>query len=182
MPMTRLGLVSSLVGGLLVASLLPALIAPAKFREHALKFPRSVLWGRVLMGIAAAIAWVVMYRAAADDWAWAKPLILVGVPVAYWLVIRYAPQFLAVRASAALTLLIAKQMVDAADTSELHARLIVTVLAYMWVVAAIWITIAPHHARDLLGYLMANDRRCRAACSIGLALGVVLLWFGMFVY
>ena len=180
--MTRLGLVSSLVGGLLVITRLPGLVAPAKFREHALKFPRSMLWGRVLMGIAAAIAWVVMYRAAADDWAWAKPLILGGVPVAYWLVIQYAPQFLAVRASAALTLLIAKQMVDAADTSELHARLLVTVLAYVWVVAAIWITIAPHHVRDLLGYFMANDRRCRAACAVGTGLGVVLLALGVFVY
>jgi len=180
--MTRLALVSSLVCALLVATRLPGLVAPAKYREHMLKFPRSVLWGRVLMGIVAAIVWVVMYRAATEDWAWARPLILVGVPVGYWLVIQYAPQFLAVRASAAVALLIAKQMLDAADLSELPARLVVTVLAYVWVIAAIWITISPHHVRDLVGYFMANDRRCRIACGAGLGVGVVLLVLGVFVY
>jgi len=180
--MTRLAIVSILVGALLVATRLPGIVVPAKFREQVLKFPRSILWGRILMGIAAAIAWVVLYRAATDEWAWAQPLILVGVPIAYWLVIQYAKQFLAMRAVAALMLLIAKQMVDAADTSESASRLFVTVLAYIWVVIAIWLTAAPHHFRDLLGYFMANDRRCRAVCSFGLGLGVVLLAFGVFAY
>jgi uncharacterized membrane protein (DUF485 family) len=180
--MTRLGLVSSLVGGFLVATRLPGIIWPEKFREHALKFPRSMLWGRILMGIAAAIAWAVMYNAASDEWAWARPLILIGVPIAYWLVIQYGTHFLAMRAVAALTLLIARQMVDAADASDLPFRLFVTILAYIWVVAAIWVTIAPHHFRDLLSYFMANDKRCRAACSFGAGLGVLLVALGVFVY
>jgi hypothetical protein len=180
--MTQLGLVSSLVGGLLVATRLPGLVAPEKFRDHMLKFPRSKWWGRALMSIAAAIAWVVMYRSATDEWAWARPLIAIGVPVAYWLVIRYGTHFLAMRALAALLLLIAKQMVDAADSSDLPSRLLVTTVAYVWVVVAIWLTIAPHHFRDLLGYAMANNTRCRVACGLGVGLGVVLLGMGLFVY
>ena len=70
--MNQLALVSTLVGGLILATRLPGLIAPTKYREHMLKFPRSMIWGRVLMGIAALIAWRVMYRAATDDWAWAQ--------------------------------------------------------------------------------------------------------------
>jgi hypothetical protein len=180
--MTHLGLVSSLVGGLLVATRSPGLAAPEKFREHLLKFPRSAWWGRVLMSIAAAIAWVVMYRAAIDEWAWARPLIVIAVPVAYWLVVQYGTHFLAMRAVAALLLLIAKQMVDAADSSDLPSRLLVTTLAYVWVVMAIWITIAPHHFRDLMGYAMANNTRCRAVCGLGVGLGLVLLGLGLFVY
>jgi len=83
-----------------------------------------------------------MYRAAIDEWAWARPLIVIAVPVAYWLVVQYGTHFLAMRAVAALLLLIAKQMVDAADSSDLPSRLLVTTLAYVWVVMAIWITIA----------------------------------------
>jgi hypothetical protein len=180
--MTRLALVSTLVGGLIVATRLPGAIAPAKFREHFLRFPRSTMWGRVLMGIAALIAWVVMYRAATDDWAWARPLILVGVPIAYWIVIQYASTFLAMRASAALMLLFAKQMVDAADLSDSPSRLIVTVFAYIWVVMAIWITVAPHHFRDMMQFFMANDKRCRLACSFGVLVGVLFLVLGVFVY
>ena len=180
--MTRLGLISSLVGGFLVLTRLPGLVSPARFREHAIRFPRSILWGRVLMGVAAAIAWVVMYNAATDEWKWARPFILVGVPIAYWLVIQYGNHFLAMRAAAALTLLVAKQMVDAADTSDLASRLFVTTLAYLWVVIAMWVTIAPHHFRDLIGYFMGSDRRCRAICGFGFGLGVVLVALGMFVY
>jgi hypothetical protein len=179
--MNRLALVSTLVGVFVVATRLPGVVAPAQYREHLLRFPRSVMWGRVLMGIAALIAWVVMYRAAADDWAWARPFIIAGVPVAYWVVIRYAGTFLAMRASAALMLIVAKQMVDAADLSDLPARLIVTVFAYVWVVAAIWITIAPHHFRDLMQSFMADDKRCRLVCSVGVLVGVLFLALGLFV-
>jgi hypothetical protein len=180
--MTQLGIVSVAVGALIVGVRLPGLIAPAQFREFSMKFPRSLLWGRVLMAIAAAIAWYVMYHAATDEWKWAQPLILFGVPVAYGLVYLFPPQFLALRASAALMLMIAKQMVSAADLSDLPSRLIVTTLAYLWVVAAIWLTVAPHQYRDLLGYAMANDQRCRAVCGVGVLVGAVLVALGLLIY
>jgi hypothetical protein len=180
--MSRLALISIAIGALAIVSRLPGLIVPARFRQFAIQFPRSLLWGRILMGVAAAIAWVVMYNAATDEWAWAKPIILIGVPIAYWLVIQYATHFLALRAVAALMLMVAKQMVEAADLSDVPARLIVTTLAYLWVVAAIWLTVAPHHYRDLVGYTMANDWRCRAVCSLGVVVGVGLVALGVLVY
>jgi hypothetical protein len=180
--MTRLALTSTIVGAVIVAARLPGVVAPEKFREHALKFPRSVWWGRIVLAIAAVWAWIVMYGAASDEWAWARPFIVIGVPVAYWLVIQYGETFLAVRATAALMLLVAKLMVDAADLSELSSRLVVTVLAYLWVVAAAWMTIAPHQLRDVLQFMMANNNRCRITCSTGIAVGVLLVVLGLFVY
>ena len=50
--MTRLAIVSTAVGALAVAVRLPGIVEPEKFREHLIKFPRSVWWGRVLIGIA----------------------------------------------------------------------------------------------------------------------------------
>lgn len=147
-----------------------------------IQFPRSELWGRILLGIAAAIAWWIMYHAATDEWKWAQPFILVGVPVAYFLAIKFAPHYLALRGTAALSLMLAKVMVDAADLSDTQWRLIVTVLAYLWVAAAIWMTVAPHHFRDLIGFMMANDKRCRIACSAGIAVGGMLVLLGVFVY
>jgi hypothetical protein len=179
--MTRLAIVSIAVGALTVAVRVPGILAPAKYREHMVRFPRSELWGRILMGIAAAIAWWIMYHAATDEWKWAQPLILIGVPAAYALVINFAPHYLAMRGMAALMLMLAKVMVDAADVSDSPLRLIVTVLAYLWVVAAIWMTVAPHHFRDIIGYLMANDKRCRLACSAGIGVGLVLVVLGVLV-
>jgi len=134
------------------------------------------------MGIVATIVWWVMYHAATDEWKWAQPLIFVGVPVAYLLVVNFGTHYLTLRAVAAMLLLIAKQMVDAADASLVSARLVVTVVAYLWVVAAIWMTVAPHHFRDLLGFVMADDKRCRLACGTGIAVGLMLVMLGVFAY
>ena len=180
--MTRLSLISILAGSLAIAVRLPGVLAPVAYRAVAVKFPRNVPAGRILMGIVAAIVWWVMYHAATDEWKWAQPLIFIGVPVAYLLVYNFGTPYLAVRAVAALLLLIAKPMVDAADASLVSARLIVTVVAYLWVVTAIWLTVAPHQFRDLLGFVMANDRRCRLACGVGIVVGLALVSLGVLVY
>lgn len=193
--MTRLAIISTILGLVVVAGRLPGVIAPAKFRAYAVKFPRSVWWGRILMGIATIWAGIVLFGAAtnavtdeirttgnAGIWALARPLVIIGVPVGYWLVIQFANQFLAVRGAAALLLLVAKVMLDAADASDIPARLVITVMAYLMVITATWMAIAPHHSRDVIGYLMANDRRCRTVCSVGVAAGVMLVALGLFVY
>jgi hypothetical protein len=180
--MTRLALTSVVIGAAVIAGRLPGIVWPERFREWAVKFPRSVWWGRGLMLVVAVWAGINVFRAASGDWAWARPLVVIGFPVGYWLVIQFAPHFLALRGAAAITLLVAKIMVDAADTSELPARLVVTTLAYVWVVLAIWMAVAPHHVRDLLNVVMANNKRCRAVCSVGVAIGAVLVALGLNVY
>jgi hypothetical protein len=181
--MNRLALTSTVVGAIIIAARVPGLVVPDKFRAEALKFPRSVLWGRVLMAVAAVWVGIVMFIAADKDWpSWARPAIVVGVPIACVLVIKYADQFLAFRGMAVLLLLAAKVMVDAADTSGLSARLVVTTLAYIWVIAAMWMTIAPHHFRDLIGWSMANNTRCRAVSALGVAIGALLVVLGLLVY
>jgi hypothetical protein len=177
-----LPVMSVAVGTIMMAARLPGVIAPGKFRAFALKFPRSVIWGRILVTVVALWAGFNLYGAAVDEWAWARPLVVIGVPVAYWLVIQFGNQFLSLRAAAALMLLIANVMVRAADRHESPWRLVVTVLAYLWVVAAIWIAAAPNQCRDVIQYLMANDRRCRIKCAIGMVIGMVLVLLGMFVY
>jgi len=182
--MTKLALISTAVGAAVIAARLPGVLAPTRYREFMVKFPRSEFWGRVLITIAGLIAWWVMFHASreSDEWKWAQPLIVVGVPVVLYCIYRYGIHYLALRATAALLLLIAKLMVDVADASETVLRLFVTVLAYLWVVAAIWMAAAPHHFRDLIGWAMANDERCRTVCSLGVCLGVVLMALGVFAY
>ena len=180
--MTRLAITSTIIGAAIIAVRLPGVIAPDKFIVHARKFPRSVLWGRILMGICALWAGIVMYNAAVDDFAWLKPLVVIGVPIAYWLVVQFANQFLAIRGVAALLLLIAKVTLNAADLSDSPSRLIVTVLAYLWVCAAVWMASAPHQVRDWINFITANATRCRAACSLGAIVGVFLVLLGLFIY
>jgi hypothetical protein len=97
-------------------------------------------------------------------------------------VVQYGDQFLSLRATAALILLVAKQMVDATDLSDAPLRLVVTVLAYLMVIMAAWVTIAPHIFRDVLGYCMASDKRCRLTCGLGLCVGIGLVALGLCAY
>ena len=180
--MTKLAITSTLIGAAMIAGRLPGVVAPDKFCEYARKFPRSVLWGRVLMGICAVWAGIVMFNAASDDWAWAKPIVAIGVPVAYFLVIQFADQFLALRGLAALLLLVAKVAVDAADLSDNPIRLVVTVLAYLMVCAAMWMAGFPHQVRDMISFVTATRTRTRATCLPGVVLGVLLVVLGVCVY
>jgi hypothetical protein len=177
-----LPLVAVILGTFLMATRLPGVVAPGKFRAAALQFPRSVWVGRIVMLVVAVWAGYRMYGAATDEWAWARTPVVLGVPTAYVLIIFCAEQFLAVRATAALMLLVANVAVRAADLHESPWRLVVTVLAYVWVVAAIWMAAAPNHCRDALQWLMASDGRCRTVCGVGLGLGAVLVVLGTFVY
>jgi hypothetical protein len=97
-------------------------------------------------------------------------------------VIQFADQFLAIRGMAALLLLIAKVTLNAADLSDSPSRLIVTVLAYLWVCIAVWMASAPHQVRDWITFITANATRCRTACSLGAVVGVFLVLLGLFVY
>jgi len=180
--MTRLALTSTILGCAAIAGRLPGVIAPDKFSAHLRQFPRSVLWGRILMGVCALWAGIVMFNAAVDDFAWAKPLVVIGVPIAYALVIQFADQFLAIRGVAALLLLVAKVTLNAADLSDLPSRLVVTVLAYVMVCAAVWMAAAPHQVRDWIGFITATAARCRATCLLGVAVGVLLVVLGLCVY
>ncbi len=181
--MTRLAITSTLLGAAIIAGRLPGVIAPEKVSVHLRKFPRSVLWGRILMGICAVWAGIVLYFfAAVDDFAWLKPFIVIGIPIAYWLVLQFADQFLAIRGLAALMLLIAKVTLNAADISDSPSRLIVTVVAYLWVCGAVWMASAPHQVRDWINFMTANATRCRFVCSMGAAVGAFLVLLGLFVY
>lgn len=193
--MTLLALYASILGGVLVATRLPGLVNPGMYRRHALAFPRSVWWGRILFAVVAVWAGIVLHGAlnqmAIDAqreggrvglWVALRTALPVAVPVAYWLVIQFGAPYLAIRAGSALLLLVGNHLVRAADMSTDASRLVVTTLVYVWVVMAIWGTVAPHHMRDAIGFLMANDRRCRLMCGAGVTLGVALLVLGFFVY
>ena len=68
------------------------------------------------------------------------------------------------------------------DEPDSPWRLVVTVLAYLWVCGAVWMASAPHQVRDWIVFMTASATRCRIACSVGAAVGVSLVLLGLFVY
>jgi hypothetical protein len=98
------------------------------------------------------------------------------------LVLIFAREFLSVRGLGILILLAAQVLLDAAFLRNESSRLVVTVLAYLWIVAACFWIGAPYILRDTISLLYAAPGRARWVAGSALALGVLLLGLGLFVY
>ncbi len=190
------------LGAFVIAARLPGLIWTEAFRRFWLKIPRSKPAGYLLMGIAIGWCATVIYLHGFMDvheWRDARGLgaivraflellqagrftvwILFGA--IYALIVWLLDEFLAVRGLALIALLVARVILDAAFGIETHARLVMTVTAYLMVIAGMWLTIAPWRLRDVLEYTLATDPRCRALCGAGVAFGAVLVALGIWVY
>src|SRR5207247_8207333 len=91
----------------------------------------------------------------------------------------FVHDFLPVRGLAVLLMLVAKLLVDTARWVDTEWRLVITTLAYVWVVAGMWFTISPWRLRDLLLWGTANETRVRFGSMIRLGLALLLVVLGL---
>jgi len=92
----------------------------------------------------------------------------------------YLKDYLAVRGTAVLKLLLAKLIVDTARFHESDWRLVLVVAAYMMVIGGMWFTVSPWRMRDLLSWATADDKRFKTLCGARIAFGVILVGLGLF--
>lgn len=152
----------------------------AAFRAEPVKallarLPRWDLAGLVLLTIDLVWAW---YIAATMDWGefltWRVPVLLL-LPVAYAMTIYLVHEYLAARALGMLLLLAAMPVLDAAFMKPQASRLLVVVLAYVWVVFGLCWTSSPHLLRDHLQFVLRAPRRWQIAVWGGVAYGIAVL-------
>jgi hypothetical protein len=194
--------VAIVFGVYIVVTRLPGLIWTESFRRLLMKLPRSKPAGYLLMGVAIGWCAVVVYLYGFMDvheWRDARGLgavvgaflellqagrfsVWIFFGAMYALIVWLLDEFLAVRAMALIALLVARVILDAAYDVETNARLVMTVVAYLMVVAGMWLIIAPWRFRDALEYMLANNQRCRLACGAGVAFGILLVALGVWVY
>ena len=155
---------------------------PDAWRRWSATFPRSKSIGTVL--VLGATAWFLMNLQAETlaDFTAFKPYMLAGFATIGVLTCVYVADFLAARGFALLLLLLAKLMVDTARWHPSDWRWVVSALAYVWVVAGIWLTISPWRLRDFLAWHNRTDGRIRALAGARLVLAVVLLLLGLTAY
>ena len=96
--------------------------------------------------------------------------------------LRFVDEFLAVRALGILCLLAAEPLLDAAFLRYETSRLLVTVLAYLLIVAGLfWVTI-PYLLRDQINWSARGAIRWRFMHGVALVYGVVILALAITVY
>jgi hypothetical protein len=170
------------LGVIYIAGHLPAALAPGAFTAWSRKLSRNYPLGVVLMLLAT--LWFVVLTGVMDlgEISNVRVHLMVVWTVAGVLMVIFVPGLLALRGLGCLLLLAAALMLDAAFLATTPWRFVVTLLAYAWVVLGMILVYSPHIGRRWLDWATESDRRLRAFSWPGVALGLILLVLGIFVY
>src|SRR5438067_7252438 len=171
-----------MAGSLLVLLSLPGFFKPALVQNWLKRFPRSGIAGIVLLSLALVWSfWLLVTMEMGEFSSFRRPLMIV-LPIDYVLVLRFVEEFLAVRALGILCLLAAEPLLEAAFLRYETSRLLVTVFAYLLVVAGLfWVTM-PYLLRDQINWSARSAFRWRFLHAIAFVYGGVILTFAVTQY
>ena len=204
--MSELALASAIVGTVFLILGIPLVASPTSAREWLGRFPRDSVWACALTAIA--LAWVTWLFVCGGPWefrpavSWLmshfsplvavlqpllrvedfRGLLWVLVPLSYVLIIFFMDELLAPRALGGLLLLAASPVLDAARFHTSNLRLIMTVMAYVWVIAGIVLVVSPYRFRRTLAPWIAAESRCRSLGWAVFGLGVLVVVLALTVY
>lgn len=151
------------------------LVRPGASQTAARNLPRNRVAGFVLLTIAFFWSfWLLATMEMGEFTTFRKPLLFI-LPVGFLLVLRFVDEFLAARALGILFLLAAEPLLDAAFFRNETSRLLVTVFAYLLIVAGlIWVTM-PYLLRDQINWSARTNVRWRFAHGLALVYGLAIL-------
>lgn len=180
--MPPLSTIAVALGCFIMAVNLPAILAPAFFRRVATSFSRNVPAAWVLTAIDVAwVAWVI-FHASLGRFEGLKPLLYVAAPVSFFAMVFFMDELLAPRALGGLLLLLANPVLISARWLDTPWRLVMVVIAYVWVIAGITFVLSPFRLRQAAEWGTKTDLRCIVGGSIRFLVGLFLLILGLKVY
>jgi multisubunit Na+/H+ antiporter MnhG subunit len=170
-----------IAGAFLVLIGLLGLLKPG-FASVVQRFPRSKTAGVILLTICLAWTfWLVATIQMGEFSGFRRPL-LIALPIGYVLVLRFVDEFLAVRALGIVCLLAAEPLLDAAFLRYETSRLLITVFAYLLIIAGLFWVAVPYVLRDQINWSTRSVFRWRCLHAIALIYGGVILTFAFTQY
>jgi multisubunit Na+/H+ antiporter MnhG subunit len=170
-----------IAGAFLILIGLLGLVKP-DFASVAQRFPRSKTAGVILLTICLVWTfWLVATIQMGEFSGFRRPL-LIALPIGYLLVLRFVDEFLAVRALGILCLLAAEPLLDAAFLRYEASRLLITVFAYVLIIAGLFWVAVPYVLRDQINWSARSVFRWRCLHAIALIYGGVILTFAFTQY
>lgn len=145
-------------------------------------FPRNRSIGVALMVVV--VIWtmfLVSYMDMGEFFKYRKTL-LYAVPITGFLVISYVTEFLAVRALGTLLLLLASPVLTAAFLQEPTSRLLLSILAYVWIIGGMFLIGMPYLLRDGIDKLIARPALFKQAALAGAVYGLLILICALLFY
>jgi len=171
-----------ITGIFLILISLPGILKPGLVQDWAKRLPRSRVAGIALLSVGLAWSFWLLASMEMGEFSWFRKPLLILLPIAYVLTLRFVDEFLAVRALGILCLFAAEPLLDAAFFRYETSRLIITVLAYLLVIAGmIWVTM-PYLLRDQIDWGSRNNTRWRFVHGAALLYGIVVLALAITLY
>jgi hypothetical protein len=166
--------------GLILGVLLVAAHAYALFNYHQLRpalqeAPRHKRLGTILLGIALVWALILVSSMDMGEFWRVRRIALILLPVTFGLMITYVDEFLTARALGVLLLLAACPLLDAAFLEAPKSRLLLPLIAYVWIVLGMFWVGMPYLFRDHVGWATATEARWKKLSLGGLAYGALVL-------
>jgi hypothetical protein len=181
--MSELAIIALFLGLLALAIGAVSLAAPARVRAGAGLFPRSIWPGRILAAVDlvwAAFNLSLMHLGMFDAW---KVHLFWLTPVAIYLCINYLDELLSPRALGGLFLLAAGPVLSIARWHPSDARLVMSVLAYLWIILGLTFLLCPWWFRRLLPVLVGKtDASARVIGGVKAVLGLGLIALALLAY
>ena len=141
------------------------------------RFPRSRVAGVILLTVCLLWTfWLLATIQMGEFSSFRRPLLIV-LPIGYVLVLWFVDEFLAVRALGILCLLAAEPLLDAAFLRYETSRLLITVFAYLLIVAGLFWVAIPYVLRDQINWSAGSVFRWRCLHALALIYGGVILTF-----
>lgn len=164
-----------LLGLLLLATHLVALTKSEAVQAFLKQFPRNYRWGVILLSIDFAWSMLIISYMDMGEFFNLRSKFLLLLPVAFVLVLFFVKEFLAVRALGALLLLVSGPVLTAAFLQPPASRVLVPVLAYVWIIAGMYFVGMPFLMRDWVNWITQTAGRWKLASLGGAVYGAVLL-------
>ncbi len=137
-------------------------------------FPRTYTWGAILLTIDFLWAEFMLANMDMGEFFTMRSNFMYIVAGGYFAVLFYMKEFLAVRALGSLMLLVAGPVLTAAFLQPQTSRLLLPILAYVWIIVGMFFIGMPFLMRDWVNALLAKSQRWNLAVYGGIAYGVVL--------
>jgi hypothetical protein len=164
-----------LLGVLLVVTHVLAWMKSSATKAFLQGFPRNYPIGICILTIA--FAWSMLCLNCMDmgEYFHLRGKLLMGVPIAYVLILLYVREFLSVRALGCLMLLAAGPVLQAAFLQPQLTRLLLPTLAYGWIIGGMFFIGTPYVLRDGIQWVLASEARWRLAVFSGIAYGAAII-------
>jgi len=177
-----LKLVGLVIGLALLISHVLALVHGNTIQGMVKAFPRSKTMGMVLISITALWAfWLVSTMDLGEFSDYRTPLMIL-VPAAYALTVMFVDEFLSVRALGMLMLLLAEPILEAAFLQPQTSRLLLVILAYVWIVLGMFWVGMPYLMRDQIAWVLKSKGRWPALCASGAVYGAAVVVCALLFY